>query len=1125
MRKLITKLVALVVLAGAVKAAEAPVVKVNEQLAPWRAYYGQRTEWPRAHGWKPFKRFEWDMLQRSWPTGEIPAGAIWEGYQERSRMRHSPLDEPWVNLGPYNHGGRARVIRFHPEDPTIMFAGSVGGGLFKSLDAGANWFSITEALPNVAIGSFEIDPANPQVMYLGTGEGYFNGDGIAGIGLLKSVNGGNTWNETGLDYTYSQGKAILKINIDPNDGQIVFASTNDGLYRSTNGGTSFTMVRSGNINELKRDPTNHDVMLAGAGNPWGNNSNGIWRSDDNGLTWTRMSDGLPPTNQFGRAVLSFYQSNSQIIYAGICGTFDYNGSQTIGIFRSTDNGVTWNQMSDDGVNHYASQGWYDMAIAVKPNESNVVLSSGLDLWKSNNSGLFWQQKSWWWYDFGNPDFVHADHHEIVFHPENPDEVWEVTDGGIFRSTDVGENWTEMNNGFVTYQYYAMGNATLDTMLAYGGTQDNGTSRYSGSPDWPMVFGGDGGYCVLDYTDNDVVYVEWQGGHRSRSDNGAQSFVDINPGIEGDGAWVTPMVLDPFDHNTLYTTTASSSPRVWKSPTRGSGNWEVVGSPVGGNNQDLAVSTLVPGRLYLATESTVFRYDEGGDWVNVTGNLPGQWVTHVVADRFNPDGVYVSLSGFNGQHVYKSTQAGGNWVNITGNLPNVPTNDIVVDLSEPSTLYVGTDIGVYSTTDGGATWGVFGTVMPAVRVDDMEMQVATGILRAATHGRGMWEIPTGSVSVTMFYPNGGEILQPQEDIQIRWGGSNFGGNVRIDLNRSYPSATWETLLTSTPNDGLEDWTVSGPESDHVRFRVVHLTDPTQSDTSNADSRVMSPTLRLLWPNGGETVLSGVRDTIRLERTLVDDAVRIELNREYPNGTWEELTPDFTGDNYFWTVQLPAGNACRVRITSQDRPELTDESDANFLLRAPLMTMIAPLGGEQVPMAQPYQIRWDATEHEGNVRISLNRSYPDGAWEVLGQNVTNDGVHPWSPSGAPSDHCRVRVAAVFDPNQTFTQSTSDFSLYILSADDGRELPRNFSLSEPYPNPFNPTTQLELALPARMKVHAAVFNRLGQQVALLADKDFDAGTHKLTFDGSELSSGIYFIRVTANHETRMVKAVLMK
>jgi hypothetical protein len=671
----------------------------------------------------------------------------------------------------------------------------------------------------------------------------------------------------------------------------------------------------------------------------------------------------------------------------------------------------------------------------------------------------------------------------------------------------------------------MGNATLDTALAYCGAQDNGTTKWDGNPDWNEVFGGDGGYCVVDYENDNTVYAEWQNGHRARSDNGGASFADINPGIDGDGAWVTPMVLDPFDHNTIYTTTSNNTPRVWKSPTRGSNsNWQVVGSPVGGNNQCLEASALEPGRLYLASESNVLRYDFGGDWTNVTGNLPGQWVTHVVPDRFNPDVVYVSLSGFSGAHVFKSMQAGGSWVDITGNLPDVPTNDVVVDLTDPSTLYVGTDIGVFRTVDGGVNWAVFGEVMPAVRVDDMEMQVATGKLRAATHGRGLWEIPTNSAALTLFYPNGGEVFQPGQNISVRWGGTAFGGNVRLEINRTYPSATWSTLFASTPNDGLEDWTVTEPASDHVRFRLT-LLGQQEADTSNGDSRIVNPALHLLWPNGGETVLSGVRDTIRFERTLVPEDLRIELNRDYPGGAWDELASGISNDLYLWPVQLPASTNARIRITSQDRPELSDESDASFILRAPVMLLVTPVGGEQIPIAQPYQIRWEAAEHLGTIRIVLNRNYPEGTWDVITQNTQNDGVYSWSPTGPPSEHCRVRVATLFDPNQTYVESASDFTLYAVSADEPPQLPATFALSQPYPNPFNPVTQIELALPAGTKVVAAVFNRLGQQVALLADREFEPGKYSLTFDGTELSSGIYFIRITAYDETHMVKAMLLR
>ena len=1101
------------------------MVNVYQQMSSFRDYYNSQPTWPRSHGFKPFKRYEWDMIQRGWPDGNVPAGAYWEAFQQRTRMRRHTLDDPWVNLGPYNHGGRARVLRWDPRDLNIMYAGSVSGGIFKSTDAGNSWNPLTDNLPNLAVGCFEMDPSHPDTMYLGTGEGYYNGDAVQGIGLLKSTDNGNTWNTTGINYRYNQGQSVLRVNIDPRDGQIVLASTNSGLYRSTNGGQSFAMVLSGDVSELKRDPQTPDNLLCAPGDPSGSNVNGIYGSTDNGATWTRNSTGLPSVSQIGRTVLAYYPANSQVVYAGICGTWAYNGSQMIAIYRSLDNGVTWTQRSQSGVNHYASQGWYDMALAVKPDNPNTILSAGLDTWRSTNSGLAWSQSSHWDYNFGNPLYVHADHHEIVFHPTNADEVWQVTDGGIFKSTNLGQSWTEQNNGFVTYQYYAMGNATLDTALAYGGTQDNGTSRYHASQNFDEVFGGDGGFCVVDYTNNNTVYAEWQNGHRARSDDGGSNWSDINPGITGDGAWVCPMVLDPFNHNTIYTTTTNGI--VWKSVNQGrDSSWQQIGQTLSGDMHTVVPSPILQSRLFLASDNSVYRYDQGtGQWTGITGNLPSAYVTQIVPDQTNSDVVYVTLSGFGHGHVYKSTTGGGNWTNITGNLPDVPYQDLVVDLRDHTTLYVGGDIGAYFSSNGGADWQILGEGLPAVRIDDMDMQPVTGVLRIATHGRGMWEVATGSSRITMLYPNGGEVLQPGQQIDLRWSGVNFGGNVRLELNRTYPSSTWETLFASTPNDGVQSWTVTGPNSDHVRFRVTHTTIPGQADTSNADTRIVSPALHLQWPNGGETVLTGMRDTVRFTRTLMTDPLQLDLNRDYPNGTWQTVVSNIgTDSTAMWIVQLPASNNARMRISSMNNPAINDASDANFVLRAPQMTLIAPNGGEQLPAGTPFNIQWSAPEHQSTVRLDVNHDYPSGSWETITSNTQNDGQFTWVPDPPASVHCRVRVAAVYY-TQTNVISAADFAITAAATDNKPNLPKDFALHEPYPNPFNPTTVVGIDLPSRMKVTATVFNRLGQQVATLSEGILEAGRHDLTFDASTQPSGIYFIRVNAAGETQILKAALIK
>ena len=1110
--------------------AQQPVRQLNlgEQLAPFKQYYESREDWPRSHGWKPYKRYEYDITQRAYPDGLIPAGARWEAWKNMDRMPRVALDEPWTPLGPFNHGGRSRVVRFHPDNPDIMFVGSVGGGLFRSDNHGESWYPITDQLPNLAIGSFEVSQSNPNIMFLGTGEGYFNGDGIAGVGLLKSVDGGQSWTMTALDYNYSQGTAILKINIDPRNPNIVLASTNDGLYRSTNGGDDFTMVRQGNINELKRDPQHPDTLLCAAGYPYGSTLNGVYRSTDNGVTWVNASTGLPNSSIIGRIVFDFFRENSLVVYAGVSGDFEFNGSEMIGVYQSLDNGQTWERMSnDDEPSHYASQGWYDMAIAVDPDDAATVLNAGLDIYRTNNGGVSWSQRSWWWHSFGEPTFSHADHHELVFHPVNPDEVWAVNDGGVFASYDNGGTWNEKNIGYNTYQYYAMGNATLDTLLAYGGTQDNGTSEYDGDGDWDMVFGGDGGYCVVDYTNDDVVYVEYQNGNRFRTDNGCQSFSEINPGITGSGPWVTPMVQDPFAPNTIYTTTNGGGGGVWMSPNQGrNGNWTSLGT-VGNSNQVLAASWAQPGRLYLGSSNLVMRYDgTPGSWTNVTGNMPNTYVTRVTPDPYDPNTVYVTKSGFSGGHVWKSTQGGMVWTDITGNLPNVPCNDIVVDVNDPSILYAGNDLGVFRSVNNGATWEIFGEGLPVVRVDDMDMQTQSGKLRVATHGRGMWEIPTGSVSFSMLFPNGTELLPTGSNITLRWSGISFGGNVNLSINRSYPGGAWEPIANNITNDGAHAWIVTGPTTDHARFRVTHATQGDLADTSNADSRIANPGVVIVSPNGGETVFSGVNDTIWYQRTLVEGLVNIEINRSYPSDNWEMLADNVSNqDFYLWRVQLPGGENYRLRITSIDEPWLSDESDGNFVMRAPQMTLSVPNGGEVARIDAPFEITWSATEHTGGFRVMLNRNYPNGNWELLSPGTENDGSYMWTPRGQTTANARIRLATALDPIGTYMESAANFTIDVSTASTDPVIPAVFYVSQAFPNPFNPVTNFTLDVPSRMHVRAHITNELGQSVATLLDAEREAGRYTMTFDGSAYASGLYFLRVEAEQFVITRKLALLK
>ena len=373
------------------------------------------------------------------------------------------------------------MIRFHPQNPAIMYAGAVSGGIFKSTDSGQNWRPMTDELPNLAVGCFEIDALNPNTLYLGTGEGYYNADAVLGIGLLKSTDGGADVEHHGAelqlrrragDHAHQHRSAQQQDRAGRHDARALPLDQRRHDFHarcSTATSRRWCATRSTRTRCWPRRATRGAAT-----------QNGIYRSTNNGLTWTRLH-GRAAADSLGRIVLAFAPCNPQIVYAGVCGTFSDNGTQMLGIYKSTDNGQTWTQVSPAGTSHYASQALVRHGAGGEARRPGAgALRRASTSTARTNSGASWTQLSYWYYTFGNPDYVHADHHEIVFHPTNTTEVWEATDGGIFRSTDLGNTWTEMNNGFVTFQYYAMGNATLDTLLSYGGTQDNGTFGYHGS---------------------------------------------------------------------------------------------------------------------------------------------------------------------------------------------------------------------------------------------------------------------------------------------------------------------------------------------------------------------------------------------------------------------------------------------------------------------------------------------------------------------------------------------------------------------------------------------------------------------------------------------------------------------
>jgi hypothetical protein len=717
---------------------------------------------------KAWDYFEYWYGIRAYPDELIPKAAYFAAWQKaKSEICPAGRDKSraWASLGPDNIGGRVLSLAIDPSNPQVIWAGSASGGLWKSVtggDGAAAWSRVETGFPSLAVSTLVLDPSNPQVMYLGTGEisryqrplvGTPGARASYGIGIIKSMNGGATWQETGLTWTFDQHRVVLSIRIDPLDHMVLWAATSEGLYKTIDAGANWTLAHASLMAmDVVIDPNDTRRIYVAHGQLNSTTDPGIYRSTDGGASWVQLGGGLPVSN-FGRCPLAIRPATSgpSVVYAGVSNA---DTREVVGLFRSTDGGDTWTDIA--AVNWAGGQAWYDNIIGVSPHDPNLVLCGGLDWYRSTQGGAGLGQVTYWYNgdmgvipaggQEGSPDYVHADQHAIAFHPTNPQVVYVGSDGGIFKSSDGGQTWAGKNGGFVTTQFYAgFAGGYASSGLAVGGLQDNGTIKYTGSPSWSKIFGGDGGWCAIDPRNEAVIYEEYVYLNMYKSYDGGDSWDEVHPYVSGEANFIAPFVISESQPDILYAGTrgvkrSNNGGLTWQYPD-GNSNWN--GTPMA----IIAVSFTSPDTVLAATGSgttgavvQVKRSINGGTtWTDVTAGLPNRYPTDFGFTRANGRKVWMTFSGFGTGHVFRSADAGLTWTDRSGNLPDIPIQCVVVDPRDPDWAYVGTDLGVFTTTDGGAIWSDLNAGMPTAQVLDLIVNPSAGKMRAATFGNGVYEI--------------------------------------------------------------------------------------------------------------------------------------------------------------------------------------------------------------------------------------------------------------------------------------------------------------------------------------------------------------------------------------------------
>jgi len=1140
-------------------------------------YWESHDRKEKGKGWKAFKRWEWYWEQRVSPSGEFPrAMHLYDEYKKVVERRGSldPANSSaanWTELGPstspggYAGLGRLNCVRVNPANPTEIWVGSGGGGLWKSTDSGLTWATTTDELPTLGVTDIAFDPIDPTIMYIATGDG--DAGDTYSIGVLKSTDAGATWQTTGLTWITSSSTLLNRLLIRPDDPNTLIAA-GSGIHKSTDGGVSWVQTSSSRIFDLEFKPGNPNILYAS-----GNLSNGL-RSTDGGSTWTGMANGFPTAGR--RIALGVTIANPEYVYALVSSA----SSGFYGVYRSTDGGDSWTLRSNSpnllGWNFDGSdgggQGWYDLAIAVSPVNAEEIYTGGVNVWKSTNGGasLSWTISTMW-YNYPGIENIHADQHDLYFVPGTT-TLYGGNDGGIYRTTDGGEDWVWIGTGLKITQFYRLGVSQTDADRVLAGAQDNGTKLVNNAV-WSDHIGGDGMESLIDYSNELTMYATLYYGDLFRTTNGGVSWQDANGNITESGGWITPYVIDPEDPATLY----GGYSHIWKTTNKGV-TWSIISNIAVGSCSILEVAPSKSDMLYGGTGSTIYRTTDGGatNWIAITRPAGAGTITDLAIHQNDPDHIWVTSSGFTaGQKVYESFDAGATWTNISTTLPNVPVNCIVYQNNTADRIYVGTDIGVWYRDLTSPDWVEYNEGLANVEVTELEMQYSTNKLRAATYGRGIWEsdaieVAGAVIGVSQSTLDFGRVEAglPADTLEVSIG--NYGTTDTLVVTEiSIPGQYFQIVAppqlpaSIAPGETIPLFTTFSPDAHGLFIDTISV----ESNATNSPSTPIALMGRgVVVGEASLQILYAAKDSL----FTVDPATGLMTSLGETGGVTLYSIAIRPSTHEMYGMGSTDQGATVYRISSAFGDALVAQTFSVPLLRAiafsPSDTLygVAAFGTSAGALYRLDLATGDAVEiGVSDVKYSslafspVTQQLYASERPIIGDKdkiyTLDTGTGGATLLGQTGFSTRVTAAIAFDEtgqlfgitgnNQiqneliTINPSTGAGTLigatgrYDVSALTVRVdslvtgvspatpagLPGSFVLEQNYPNPFNPVTEIRYGLPMDSRVTLSIYDMLGQEVARLVDGDQGAGYQSVKWNGTSTSgvsvaSGLYFYKLEA-------------
>ncbi len=672
---------------------------------------------------------------RCYPSGNMPRPDILVteskkafAAQKANTSRKTSTVVPWQPLGPIqipvnNNGiGRIDCIVIDPLDTNTLYVGSACGGVHISHDGGLTWTTNTDNFPSLSVADIAVNPVHTDTLYAATGDGYgyisdgYNDfwGGLYSAGVMKSTDGGNTWDTTGLSFMQTNRDIIQKLLINPHNPNVLLAATTTGIYRTTDAAATWTHVYSADhVYSIAFYPGCPDTV-------YGVNNSDLIISNDGGVTWNVAYPGI--NTAYDRASLAVSPASPTAVWV-------LDASNNLNWSHDGGNTFYTTASPADTANFY---GYYDRVLAVSPTDSLYILAYGMIMAKSPDGGTTWGH-------LDEDGSVHVDNHAIAINPLHPATIYTGDDGGISVTRNGGHTWKDLANGLMISQIYRISSSQQNPYTLVCGLQDNGSLTYNGTT-WKWVTGGDGEACAIDPVFDYLQITSYQNGNFFMSYDGGNSFSYIY-NLPDTGSWTAPVVFDPNNAMNIY----FGLQHIWATYDQGTTFNEISSNLFPGTGASfLAIAASNSMVLYASDQGKIFRTTTGGTtWTNVTGSLPtgSVAISRIAVDPTDAMHVFVTTSGYSaGNKVFMSTTGGTTWTNISQDLPNLPADCIAIDTSTPGALFVGTDMGVYYTDSAQTGWTLYNTGLPNVIVDDLNINYANYKVRAATYGRGVWEAP-------------------------------------------------------------------------------------------------------------------------------------------------------------------------------------------------------------------------------------------------------------------------------------------------------------------------------------------------------------------------------------------------